>query len=127
VYRTDRQLGFFRDHDELYWNVTGNGWGFPIDEATAEVFLPGDVPAGDIAAEAYTGPQGAQGRDWTAATDVGTAVFRTTRALGPHEGLTIVASWPKGLVDPPGTRQRGAYLLRDAWPALVAAGGLLLL
>lgn len=25
-YRTDRQLDFFRDHDELYWNVTGNGW-----------------------------------------------------------------------------------------------------
>ncbi len=23
-YETDRQLGFFRDHDELYWNVTGN-------------------------------------------------------------------------------------------------------
>ena len=28
-YRTDRQLGFFADHDELYWNVTGNGWDFP--------------------------------------------------------------------------------------------------
>ena len=25
VYRTDRQMGFFADHDELYWNVTGNG------------------------------------------------------------------------------------------------------
>ena len=30
-YRTDRQLGFFPDHDELYWNVTGVGWAFPID------------------------------------------------------------------------------------------------
>ncbi len=24
-----RQLGFFKDFDELYWNVTGNGWPFP--------------------------------------------------------------------------------------------------
>ncbi|HVG92659.1 MAG TPA: DUF2207 domain-containing protein, partial [Alphaproteobacteria bacterium] len=40
TYRTNRQLGFFRDHDELYWNVTGNGWKFPIDAATATVFLP---------------------------------------------------------------------------------------
>lgn len=127
VYRTDRQLGFFDDHDELYWNVTGNGWDFPVDEAAAQVFLPGDVPAESIAAEAYTGPQGAQGDDWTASTDASTASFRTTRGLGPREGLTIVASWPKGIVSPPGTRQRGAYLLRDAWPALLAVGGLLLL
>jgi len=34
-YRTDRQLGFFADHDELYWNVTGVGWDFPIDHVTA--------------------------------------------------------------------------------------------
>ena len=27
-YRTARQLGFFERHDELYWNVTGNGWSF---------------------------------------------------------------------------------------------------
>ena len=26
VYRTTRQLGFFEDFDELYWNVTGSGW-----------------------------------------------------------------------------------------------------
>ena len=30
-YRTTRQLGRFADFDELYWNVTGNGWMFPID------------------------------------------------------------------------------------------------
>src|SRR5579862_2503377 len=28
AYTTNRQLGFFPDHDEMYWNVTGNGWGF---------------------------------------------------------------------------------------------------
>lgn len=30
TYHTNRQLGFFDDHDELYWNVTGNDWAFPI-------------------------------------------------------------------------------------------------
>ena len=48
VYRTDRQMGFFADHDELYWNVTGNGWDFPIDRATARVVLPAEIPVGDI-------------------------------------------------------------------------------
>ena len=32
-----------RDHDELYWNVTGNAWKFPIDVATATVLLPPNV------------------------------------------------------------------------------------
>ena len=126
-YRTDRQLGFFPDHDELYWNVTGNGWDFPIDSAAAVVRLPGNVPADAIRAEAYTGPQGAQGLDWQASTDAGMASFQTTRGLGPREGFTIVASWPKGVVSAPGTGERVRYALRDAWPALLAAMGLLLL
>ena len=126
-YRTDRQLGFFPDHDELYWNVTGNGWDFPIDSAAAVVRLPGNVPADAIRVEAYTGPQGAQGLDWQASTDAGMASFQTTRGLGPREGFTIVASWPKGVVSAPGTGERVRYALRDAWPALLATMGLLLL
>ena len=27
-YRTNRQVGFFSDHDELYWNAIGTGWDF---------------------------------------------------------------------------------------------------
>lgn len=39
TYRTNRQLGFFESHDELYWNVTGNDWSFPIDDIRATVVL----------------------------------------------------------------------------------------
>ena len=46
VYRTARQLGLFADHDELYWNVTGNDWTFVIERATATVTLPGPVAPG---------------------------------------------------------------------------------
>ena len=60
-YRTDRQLGFFKDHDELYWNVTGNGWIFPIETASATVLPPPGVPADRIALAGYTGPTGADG------------------------------------------------------------------
>ena len=38
-YRASRMLGFFEDHDELYWNVTGFDWAFPIDKASAAVRL----------------------------------------------------------------------------------------
>jgi len=102
VYRTAKQLGFFEDHDELYWNVTGTGWTFPIDKARAIVRLPQDVPRDGITLEAYTGKRGAKGRDYrTTLDEEGRPVFETTRPLGSREGLTIVVGWPKGYVHPP--------------------------
>ena len=80
TYRTNRQLGFFDDHDELYWNVTGNFWSFPIDQARARVVLPEGVPAEQLAAEAYTGAMGAQGSDYRASVGYdGSVQFATTR------------------------------------------------
>ena len=101
VYRTDRQMGYFADHDELYWNVTGNGWGFPIDRATARVLLPDAIPRADIRMEAYTGGQGGKGQAFTSQLDHGAPTFTTTQSLRPGEGLTIVALWPKGFIMPP--------------------------
>ncbi len=48
TYRTDRQIRYFDDHDEFYWNVTGNGWLFPINRASAVVSLPEGVTARDV-------------------------------------------------------------------------------
>jgi len=102
VYRTAKQLGFFEDHDELYWNVTGTGWTFPIDKARAIVRLPQDVPRDAITLEAYTGKHGAKGRDYRSILDEkGRPVFETTRPLKRREGLTIVVGWPKGYIHPP--------------------------
>ncbi|MFM1891115.1 MAG: hypothetical protein RLZ44_192, partial [Pseudomonadota bacterium] len=127
-YRSNRQLGFFADHDELYWNVTGNGWDFAIEQASARVILPDSVPVAAVAAEGYTGPQGAKGQDYQARIDTnGDALFRTTRALAPREGLTIVTTWPKGHVTPPTTEQRFDAFLHDNRDALVGGAGLAVL
>ena len=58
-YRTTRQIGRFAEYDELYWNVTGNGWTFPIDQAGGDIRLPQPVQFGQRAV--YTGAQGATG------------------------------------------------------------------
>ena len=52
-YRTTRQIGFFDEHDELYWNVTGLGWDFTIEQASARVTLPYllAVPAAVVTSE----------------------------------------------------------------------------
>ncbi|HOP40952.1 MAG TPA: DUF2207 domain-containing protein, partial [Geobacteraceae bacterium] len=127
TYRTDRQLGFFEKHDELYWNVTGNAWEFPIDKVSATVELP---PGAEVlSAEAYTGLSGEKGTDFTAGRDDhGRAVFRTTRALNPREGLTIVVMWPKGFVrEPTGTEKIKALFIDNGSTAAGAAGIMVLL
>ena len=127
IYDTDRQLGFFKNHDELYWNVTGNGWDFPIDHASADIALPTAVPASAIHVEGYTGQRGAKGQHYHAAlrTD-GTAHIETTRPLGPHAGLTVVVTWPKGYVHQPTAREQAARILADNAYLAVALAGLLL-
>ncbi len=127
-YRTSRQLGFFSDHDELYWNVTGLGWSFPIDTASATVTLPAPVPSTALQLDGYTGPAGAQGRDYEAvSTGPGVATFRSTRSLGPYEGLTISVGFPKGLIAAPTAADKWRWFLRDNRGVLLGLGGLLLL
>lgn len=124
-YRTTRQLGFFADHDELYWNAIGSGWDFPIDAGSAEVRLPRPVPVAEMAAEGYTGPPGARGAAYVAELPgPGVARWRLTAPLQPNEGFTLVLSFPKGLVPAPTTTQRALWLLRDNAALLVALLGL---
>ena len=77
IYETDRQLRFFPEFDELYWNVTGNDWKFPIEKASAVVHLPEGAGGKVIAVAAYTGVKGATGQDFQQETDPasGTVVF----------------------------------------------------
>jgi len=128
TYETNRQLGFFEDHDELYWNVTGNGWDFTIEHAGAAVSLPEGVPADQVAVEGYTGAQGEKGQDYTAFVDErGISRFATTRPLWPGEGLTVVVSFPKGFVKEPQVVDRLIWLLRDNFILLAALFGLIVL
>ncbi len=121
-YRTTRQIGFFADYDELYWNATGNGWPFAIDVAEARIHLPEAVRF--VQTAFYTGPQGATGKDARVVSEQpGTVVFRTTQVLPPENGLTVAAAWPKGIVAPPTDVQRS--WLQDNSPLIAVGLGLL--
>ena len=111
TYRTAYQIGHFPDHDELYWNVNGNGWTFAFDHISAEVQLPKSVPAGELRAEAYTGPQGARGRSYQAMVRDGAVGFTSTAPFRPFEGMTIVVGFPKGVVHEPSEFTRAKLFL----------------
>ncbi|NMG38837.1 DUF2207 domain-containing protein [Chelativorans sp. ZYF759] len=126
AYRSDRQIRFFEDHDELYWNVTGNGWDFPILEASAEVRLPGNAAASDVTY--FTGALGSTEQAASAQRLDGGNRVRVTaeRPLGPREGLTVVVAMQKGVVAEPSAAQERAWWLRDNAGMLAGIGGLLL-
>lgn len=124
TYRTTRQLGFFPDYDELYWNVTGSAWTLPIESAMVVVQLPApDLPT--LQHAAYTGPPGAQGEAFEVmAAAAGRFVARTTAPVLPGEDFTIAVAWPKGHVAEPTEGERLRWALRDNVSLVLAVAGL---
>ncbi|MCA1440538.1 DUF2207 domain-containing protein [Ensifer sp. IC4062] len=124
TYETSRQIRFFDDHEELYWNVTGTEWPFPIEEASATVTLPEGVKS--EALDVFTGGYGATGKDARAVEEGDEIFFATTRRLRPQEGLTIAVKLPKGSIDSPSTSQENVWWLRDHLALVIAGAGLVL-
>jgi uncharacterized membrane protein len=99
-YRAANAVRFFADHDELYWNVTGNDWKVPIDSASAFVAMP-TTAAGQLKAQAFTGAYGEKGQEVTSKTDGSNVSFETSDSLPARNGLTIDLYIPKGILKQP--------------------------
>lgn len=126
-YTTTRQVGFYADHDELYWNATGNGWDFIIERATARIDLPEAVDESQLRTDAYTGPQGAT-TDTTRVVRVPRgATWTLLQPLAPDEGMTVVLGFPKGLAQAPTEEERMQWWLRDMAGPFAALFGFLAL
>lgn len=87
-------LRSFEDHDELNWDVTGNGWPVPINNVSAI----GILPDGLIKATCYQGIIGVKNTCNMRLFPPTRVLFNTTNSLQVSEGLTIVVGYKKGLV-----------------------------
>lgn len=104
-YRVKNQIRYGEDADELYWNVTGTYWTFPIASASARITLPSGASV--VEAIAYTGRANVADTDYSYRAERGAHVFETTNRLGMREGLTISLSLEKGVIDPPSLSDQG--------------------
>ena len=97
-YKISRVITYFSDHDELYWNVTGNKWQMPIVSAQALVTLP-EENLETVDAICYTGQLESKENKCLSRLRVPNQVFfSNTEPLSSYEGLTIAVSFPKNIV-----------------------------
>lgn len=100
TYIVENGVLFFPDHDELYWNVTGNDWPVPISSAAATATVTAGGRSLAFRTGAYTGHRGSREEAFTVSTFANGATFTSTRPFRPGEGMTIVLGWEKGVVLP---------------------------
>jgi uncharacterized membrane protein YgcG len=116
-YTVSDALRFFEDHDELYWNVTGDEWDVPIHAASARIMLPTGTT--NIRANPFTGAYRSRAQDADVEI-VGNGVeVRTREPLRFHEGLTVAVAFDKGFVHEPTVLDKVSLFLRSNWPLIL--------
>lgn len=128
-YRVKNAVLFFEDHDELFWNVTGNYWWAPIHEASARVTLAVKNKSQNLWAACYTGAPGSKESACEYEVLQNSGEFTTTRNLSSKEGLTIAFGWDKGLVVPPSAWSKFLWELniRENWVFMIPLVSLLVM
>ncbi len=116
-YSVPNGLKFFEDHDELYWNVTGDEWQMPIARASAMVVLPDAVTG--LRTASFTGGYGSK-QGAASVTEIEDGFyFETTAPLNFREGLTVVVGWDPGVVDRPGALEKAWLFILANWPLIL--------
>src|SRR3977135_4348572 len=113
-YSVSDALKFFEDHDELYWNVTGDEWDIPIQSAISRIMLPEGTT--NIRANIFTGAYRSRAQNADIEIAGNGVEVRTREPLHLHEGLTVAVAFDKGFVHEPTAASRFAQILRSNWP-----------
>ncbi len=109
-YKLTYAINYFDDHDELYLNVTGNGWEVPIQKVNAVINLPGTIT--DY--RCYTGYLGQTYANCTIEKDTDSNTL--TVEAGPldvYEGITVAVAMPKGTIADTTAQQRSQTILAN--------------
>jgi uncharacterized membrane protein len=99
-YKVDGAINYFDSQDELYWNVTGNGWKVPIDRVSVNLKLPKKAETKDLTTDCFQGVLSSKEKCEISQEQepIDTINYVTTRSLSTGEGLTFAVGFPKGMV-----------------------------
>lgn len=102
---------FLEDHDEFYWNVTGNDWEVPIDSASGAIYFPAEA-SGQIRAQAFGGIYGSNQKE-PCSVEGPVATCETSNPLPMHGGLTVDIYLPQGILHKPNSLTRAGWFIRS--------------
>jgi len=115
-FTVSRAINYFDDHDEVYWNVTGNDWEVPIDTASAHVSFPSSVTESNSTTACYTGTYSSTESACSITWDQSSVVsFATQNNLALGEGLSVVIGFPKGVVAEPTALENAWRIILGFW------------
>ncbi|MDI6778232.1 MAG: DUF2207 domain-containing protein [Patescibacteria group bacterium] len=112
-----RAVNYFPDHDELYWNFTGDKRQIPIESSSLKVILP-EAAKENLQYKCFQGVFGST-NECAASVSENIIEYNSGEILNPGEGMTIVAGWPKGITPEPTVFQKMLDIARDNWTLFV--------
>jgi uncharacterized membrane protein len=96
-YKISGALTYFSDHDEFYWNITGNESDVVIEQSHVIVKLPKIDGSLISKGECFTGVSGSTDKNCTYNINGNTIYYSLSKPLQPKEGITVVVGFPKNI------------------------------
>ena len=106
TYYVSGVISRYESFDELYWNVTGNGWNVPIENVETIIELPTSSPIMDSQVTCYAGDYGSKDTCTSfdfkfvanSTEDISGAVFHTKDLLA-NQGMSVVLGFAKNIIN----------------------------
>lgn len=127
-YTVHNVIGFYPDHDELYWDINGTGWQQPFQEVSVALQLPDELMLDSHRPLCFTGGNGSTASDCSIVTKGTTTIqANSLHTLNAGETMSIVVGMQKGYFQPSTWRDTvGEYLgmtMQFLVPFLLIGGG----
>ncbi len=121
-YRISKAISRQKEFDELYWDITGEGWQFPISKA--RVFITSPF-ATTIESKCFTGPVGGEASDCVFGVGGAVTAF-TTSPTNNGENFTVAVKLDKNnsLVFPTTSERISSFIYNNYPFALLFLPGL---
>lgn len=114
-YQVWGSVSYYKDFDEIYWNVTGNDWQVAINKVETSVILPNNIFSTERSC--YFGKAGST----TNCKITESNTFTPNTILVAGEGLTVAVGFPKGVVSVYQTEKESTTIkfVKTIWPIII--------
>ncbi len=116
-YFINRVINSFSDHDEFYWNATGNDWPVDIKEANIKITWPQNAEMFDN--NCFTGSYGSNTSNCQIDVQDNSVNLSIRDVLTPGEGFTVVSGIKPGVIKQYSVWTQIEWFLQDNWGYLV--------